>query len=177
LLPLPSEPGAGRREIGTFDLTLNVTQEGDRLIGHWEYNRDLFEDATLERLHRHFTQLLEQLCAAPDTRLQELDRFEHVRLAPAVEVGTVQVARRTSTENILGSIWRSVLGVDSISAFDNFFEAGGNSLLAVRMLHAVQKQFSVALPLSTIFTAQTVAELAHEIDARRTSSSFVADEQ
>ena len=178
MVPLQPEPGADQREIGTFDLTLNVTQEGDRLNGHWEYNRDLFEHATIESLHWHFTQLLERLSTAPEIRLQELGRFEHATPAPAIEGSNVQGVRHNkSTEDALASIWRSVLGVDSIGAFDNFFKAGGNSLLAVKMLHAVKKQFGVALPLATIFTAQTVAKLASEIETRQASRVLAADEQ
>jgi non-ribosomal peptide synthetase component F len=58
---LEADPGTAK-----FDITLTVAQEPDGLRGAWEYNTDLFEAATVERMARQFGQLLAGLVAAPD---------------------------------------------------------------------------------------------------------------
>ena len=69
-LTLEPIPPAG--ETAKFDLTLSLSEGGAGLFGSWEYNRDLFETATMARLSRHFEILLAGACAAPGTRLSDL---------------------------------------------------------------------------------------------------------
>ena len=63
-------------------------------------------------------------------------------------------------EAALASIWCRLLGVSDVGALDDFFELGGNSLVAVRLFARVKKEFSVTLPLSTLFQAPTIRALA-----------------
>jgi amino acid adenylation domain-containing protein len=55
-----------------FDLTLELTETSDGLSGFLEYDSDLFEATTIDRLVGHFLALLEAVADAPDTRLSEL---------------------------------------------------------------------------------------------------------
>lgn len=50
---------------------------------------------------------------------------------------------------------------------DDFFEIGGHSLLGVRIAAAIQQALGVDLPLRTIFTHSTIAELGGAINALR----------
>jgi amino acid adenylation domain-containing protein len=52
-----------------FDLTVKVRQTKERVIVSWEYNRDLFEDATIARMMNHYVRALENLVAKPEDRL------------------------------------------------------------------------------------------------------------
>jgi amino acid adenylation domain-containing protein len=81
------------------------------------------------------------------------------------------VAPRTPTEVQLTSIWSEVLSIEGVGANDNFFDLGGNSLLAVRLVAYVRKVFSVDLPLAALFATPTVAELAEQIVSLQASSS------
>lgn len=56
----------------TFDLSLYLGEEKGGLSGVIEYNSDLFDNATIERMVGHFESLLENVLAAPETRLSEL---------------------------------------------------------------------------------------------------------
>ncbi len=60
------------RHTAKFDLTLSLTEETDGLKGFWEYNTDLFEAATIERMNGHFETLLEGIITTPERRLSEL---------------------------------------------------------------------------------------------------------
>jgi acyl carrier protein len=73
------------------------------------------------------------------------------------------VAPRTSEEVILAGIWAEVLGVERVGAHDNFFDLGGHSLKATRVLARVQDAFQVQLSLASLFDNPTVADLAEAV--------------
>ncbi|MGI0116123.1 amino acid adenylation domain-containing protein [Zooshikella sp. RANM57] len=58
--------------IAKFDLTLNVSEQTEGLILDWEYNTQLFETATIERMAGHFNQLLIGTVAKPDQPVNTL---------------------------------------------------------------------------------------------------------
>jgi amino acid adenylation domain-containing protein len=60
----------------------------------------------------------------------------------------------------LTKIWEKVLARKPIGVRDNFFDLGGHSLLGVKLLAQIQKSFPSNLPLSILFQAPTVEELA-----------------
>jgi len=66
-------------------------------------------------------------------------------------------------EETLTKIWKDVLHVDSISRDDDFFEIGGHSLLAAQLFDEIGKRIGVNLPLATLFTATTIAQLTELI--------------
>ena len=65
-----------------------------------------------------------------------------------------------SLEQMLAQIWSKVLKVSRIGADDNFFHLGGHSILAVRVLMDVEKQWGQRLPLATLLEAPTIGGLA-----------------
>jgi thioesterase domain-containing protein/acyl carrier protein len=77
------------------------------------------------------------------------------------------VAPRTETEQRVAAIWSGVLGVQRIGAHDDFFDLGGNSLMALRLASRVRSELAVDLPLVALFTAPTVAGLAEAIEKMR----------
>ena len=70
---------------------------------------------------------------APDTSRPELE----VRFQPLL----------TESQATLAGIWSSVLGIERVGLQDNFFDLGGDSLMAARMMGRVQKAFGVDMPL------------------------------
>jgi len=75
------------------------------------------------------------------------------------------VAPRTDVERQLAEIWSEVLQVERVGVNDDFFELGGNSLMALRLNSQVRTAFSIDLPLVALFVAPTLAELAERIAA------------
>ncbi|KYC40345.1 hypothetical protein WA1_27850 [Scytonema hofmannii PCC 7110] len=73
------------------------------------------------------------------------------------------VGPRDELEQQLLQIWEQVLGIQSISVRDNFFEIGGHSLLAVKLFWQIEKTFGKNLPLATLFQSGTVEALANII--------------
>ena len=55
--------------------------------------------------------------------------------------------------------WKELLGVESVSDQESFFDLGGNSLTGVRLLAKMKKKYGVDLKLATLFTAPTIDKL------------------
>jgi natural product biosynthesis luciferase-like monooxygenase protein/amino acid adenylation domain-containing protein/non-ribosomal peptide synthase protein (TIGR01720 family) len=70
-----------------LDLVLELREGPDGITGWWEYNTDLFEPATIERLTRHLLSLLADAAADPDRRLALLSDDERRRVL-ALSAGT-----------------------------------------------------------------------------------------
>ncbi|MEK8020608.1 MAG: amino acid adenylation domain-containing protein [Candidatus Parabeggiatoa sp.] len=77
------------------------------------------------------------------------------------------VAPRTSDEECLAGIWATVLGIERVGIFDNFFDLGGHSLLATQVVSRICEAFSIKLPLINLFKYPTVAELAERVEITR----------
>ncbi|WP_442936423.1 non-ribosomal peptide synthase/polyketide synthase [Nostoc sp.] len=58
--------------IAKFDLTLGIENTNTGLVGWWEYNTDLFDSSTIERMTGHFVTLLESIVANPQERISQL---------------------------------------------------------------------------------------------------------
>ncbi|UCD34366.1 MAG: amino acid adenylation domain-containing protein [Nitrospiraceae bacterium] len=79
------------------------------------------------------------------------------------ELDEAYVAPRNQIEERLADIWADVLGVDRTGIHDNFFDLGGDSLSVIRIIARIQDSFRVELSPATLFTAPTVAGLAHHV--------------
>lgn len=69
-------------------------------------------------------------------------------------------APRTAIETRLAHIWQSLLKLETPGIDDNFFEHGGTSLLAVRLLNAIKTEFGQTLPLASLLRHGTIAAQA-----------------
>ncbi|WP_031507118.1 non-ribosomal peptide synthetase [Streptomyces megasporus] len=85
---------------------------------------------------------------------------DHGRPAPAFS---------SATEQAVARIWEEVLGVDEVTAEDDFFDLGGHSLLVPRVLFALRRDLGAELPLVALFENTTVAELARRIEDTATA--------
>jgi amino acid adenylation domain-containing protein len=70
------------------------------------------------------------------------------------------VAPRNFTELSLVKLWENLLNTSPIGVTDNFFDLGGHSFLAVRLMAQIQDRFGHNLPLSTLFENPTIEKLA-----------------
>ncbi len=85
--------------------------------------------------------------------------------APGGSAATDTVAPRSEAERILAGIWRSVLGVDEIGVHADFFDLGGDSISAMRVMSRVRTAFPARVSARTLFDAPTVAALAAVLPA------------
>jgi acyl carrier protein len=74
------------------------------------------------------------------------------------------VAPRNHLEQTLADIFAQVLGTERVGINDNFFESGGHSLSATRLVFAVGQAFDIDLPLQTLFMNADVERLARKVE-------------
>jgi acyl-CoA synthetase (AMP-forming)/AMP-acid ligase II/acyl carrier protein len=78
--------------------------------------------------------------------------------------GAEFVAPRNPVEEILASIWGSVMSVDQPGVHDNFFYAGGDSILAAQFITRVRDALAIEISLLAFFDSPTVAGLAEIVE-------------
>ncbi|WP_121810359.1 non-ribosomal peptide synthetase [Mucilaginibacter kameinonensis] len=74
------------------------------------------------------------------------------------------VAPRTDNEKLVAKIWQQNMGIEQISILDNFFELGGRSLVAVKIMAAIEQETGKRLPLATLFEHATIEKLAARLE-------------
>jgi amino acid adenylation domain-containing protein/thioester reductase-like protein len=77
------------------------------------------------------------------------------------------VAPRSAMEVKLSAIWSELLGVPRVGVHDNFFDLGGRSLVALRLLIRVRDEYQVDLPVRSLFDNPSIVGLASAIEEVR----------
>ena len=157
----------------SFDVNLNLVDTGVDYTIEWEYDSDLFTEDTSQRWMELFRTYLAEAIARPEILLGDLSApsLPTPMIAPAAPVipsaeTRDRVEPATDAEKELLKVWIDVLGVPDLSVADNFFDRGGHSLLAARLVSEVRRRLGHDLPLSTFYTAPTVAAMARVIETR-----------
>lgn len=88
-------------------------------------------------------------------------------LVEGQRVKRAYILPRSVMEKEVARIWQDVMSCESLSITDDFFEVGGNSLLAVVLINKINKALKASLPLQTIFSAATVESLAMLLEERK----------
>ncbi|WP_052311770.1 MULTISPECIES: non-ribosomal peptide synthetase [unclassified Actinoplanes] len=105
--------------------------------------------------------------ALPLSANGKVDRGAALRLAAATPVPAAEsAAPRGHLEEAVAGLWRRSLGRDTVGRHDNFFQAGGDSVLATRMLADIRATFGTTLPMVDVLRAPTVAGMARLIIER-----------
>ncbi len=145
---------------------------GERWLVAYVAGDAAFEEGTLrrfltERLPDYMVpRALLRVPRIPRTSTGKLDRGallepsrEKVESRP--EAGRLETSRpRGPYEELLSRIWCEVLGIDRVGRDDDFFDLGGHSLTATRVLSRLQGEISVELPLRRLFEHSTISGLA-----------------
>jgi amino acid adenylation domain-containing protein/non-ribosomal peptide synthase protein (TIGR01720 family) len=140
-------------------------QGGKQLVAYVTHDGELCTDALRAHLH---TLLPEYMVPAVIVILQALPLTLNGKIdrnaLPAPGMADLQQAQHETpagdTEQALAEIWRDLLRVEQVGRRDDFFELGGNSLLAVRMVSQARQRLGVDLGLVDLFARPVLADLA-----------------
>ncbi|MER7972321.1 amino acid adenylation domain-containing protein [Streptomyces sp. NPDC096080] len=110
--------------------------------------------------------VLDALPLTPNGKIdvRALERLDPGAVRPADRPFT---APRTATEERVAALWKTLLHREEASVLDDFFESGGNSLVAVALVNRLNTLFGTALPLQVVFASPTVETLARALDEDR----------
>jgi amino acid adenylation domain-containing protein len=174
---LASVPGVKQsvvivREFGHSD---------DRLVGYvtlWpdaQFDVEAARATLRSRLPDYMVpSLFAALPAMPLTPNGKLDR--KALPAPQVDEGqqhdTPPETLMTSEQCRVAAIWRDVLRAERVGLYENFFDAGGHSLLLVRLHADLKREFANDFPLVDLFQHTTVAAQADRLSSQRNSSDI-----
>ncbi|MES2390947.1 MAG: amino acid adenylation domain-containing protein [Acidobacteriota bacterium] len=103
----------------------------------------------------------------PLTAHGKLDR-KALPAAVAPDAGsTPRVAHRSAVEEEIATIWKECLGIDGVGVDENFFDIGGHSLSAMRVVVRLRSVFDVDISVADLFQHSTIESLAVAIEAMR----------
>jgi len=113
------------------------------------------------------------IAALPLTPNGKIDRKALAKLdyAPTKANQGAYAAPETPLEYKIAKIWADVLKLEAISIKDNFFDLGGHSLLAMHLVSQLQTQLGQTIPLSVLFQAPTVEQLAIALQKKAPSNT------
>jgi thioesterase domain-containing protein len=189
-----------------FDLMLSIVEraEGPRL--QLEFNPSFFRVSTIQSILRLYIRILQQALDDPATELRSLPCLDSCReQSPRAEqkhasaheaaaggVRPIRDAEKDSTEATpaeqshlaprdllelhVADIWSTALGRKNLSIRENFFDLGGRSLAAMRIVSRINRMYPVDFGLATLFTGNTIERMAELIRNRlsaNTTSSLV----
>jgi thioesterase domain-containing protein/acyl carrier protein len=155
-------------------LTLTI-ENSDAAITSWiSYTANEFSDEAVANLFDQFQQVLKWFVANPGVGLSEISIFSdeerqamenHRDSHDPIEHTNFPTQRiidspRTSLESLIVEIWADLLKLDTVGIYENFFDLGGSSLLAVQLLTKIEQETKVRLPISALFDSPNVSKLA-----------------
>jgi amino acid adenylation domain-containing protein len=156
-------------------LAVESARSEKRLVAYWVPRKDPATDAhhLREDLRRQLPEFMipSAFISIPALPLTPNGKLDRRALPPPTENAAAQhVAPRTEDEARLAQLWRGLLEIDDVGVEDNFFDVGGHSLMAIRLLAGIRSAFEVELSLADLFESRTVAKQASLIDRARHSA-------
>ncbi|MFL9655985.1 amino acid adenylation domain-containing protein [Streptomyces sp. PB17] len=145
---------------GITDAAVIVSEQDQRLIAYIVGETPDLTDALPEYM---IPSVFVQVDAIPLTANGKLDR--RALPDPDDTATDTYVAPRTPAEERIAAIWADLLG-KTAGVHDGFFDVGGHSILAVRLVSRLQQDFDLDLPIRVVFEQPTIAQIAVEIEDR-----------
>jgi len=167
-----------------FDLSATLIEGAD---GQWwaqiDYNIRLFQSNRVGRMLEDYLTVLQGIIADPERRILDLpvvgaewNQVSRISL-PVSVVPTKKEQKLSSSvtkpgrsgelaaeQKLLLGIWKDVLGIPEIGTHDNFFDVGGHSLLAARLIAQIERATGRKIPVSAVFRAPTIDAFAHLLE-------------
>ncbi len=172
-------------ETSIFDLSLTLIEDIDqKWWAQIEYNTNLFKQERISRMLSDYRSVLEGVISGPEGRILALPLPSLPESADILNVSSLDKqstngitkrefslasSRRVSErrldpidqeQKLLVEIWKQVLGVREIGIRDSFFDIGGHSLIAARLIAQIHEVTGRRVPVSAIFRAPTIEAFA-----------------
>jgi amino acid adenylation domain-containing protein len=124
------------------------------------------KDAMIGKLPKYMLpacyQVLPEFPLSPNRKIDK-NALPEPRWDELADTGSRALPANQAEEKML-AIWEQALGKQGIGVEDNFFDVGGHSLLAARMMTEVERVFGVSVPLVTLLEKPTIRALTRAIE-------------
>jgi acyl transferase domain-containing protein/acyl carrier protein len=124
---------------------------------------------------QEFPALLERQKHLDQSARLEAREARHGKARTSIVADDGDAIAADELEQVVTGIWRELFGIERIGLTDNFFDLGGNSLLAIQLMAQLRKTFGLDLPLSNLFESPTVTGLATRIAESRLKEQEAAE--
>lgn len=171
-----------------FDLLLAMQETPAGLTGSIEYRTAIFERRTIERFARTLLAVLNDFATLdPNAAVASLPALEEVKpkdatgqapsqvRAPAARVSNLRrddSAPSHQIERRLASLWQESFDLPRVGIRDNFFDLGGDSLLATALLARMEREFQQSFPIAILLERPTIQQLAEWLRSDRRVREF-----
>lgn len=133
------------------------------IVGNWQYNEEMLMVSGVK--------LSEEIMK----KIQgDNGKKNNQTIGRKVDVSGKANGDYSKYERDIATIWGEVLGFDSINVYDNFYTLGGDSIIAVRIINAINRKFGISLKVSELFNYLTVYDLADHIEGKLKLSTEVS---
>jgi amino acid adenylation domain-containing protein len=119
--------------------------------------------------------IVDDIPKGPGGKLQRIGLAEKLGLMTSTRIRPERnagfTAPRTPLEEVLAGLWTQVLDLDGVGVHDNFFQFGGDSILATQLISRVREATHAALSFRRFFETPTVAGIARAVEAAGQAAS------
>ncbi|WP_430412295.1 non-ribosomal peptide synthetase [Kordia sp.] len=134
-------------------------EENKRLVAYIESALNIAEiklklKSSLPNYMVPYIHLIDKIPLMPNGKTDR-SQLPEIKITSEKEV----VAPKTPQEKQFHAHWKEILKNDDFGITDNFFEIGGNSLLAIRLTSKIKEELNIDIPLINIFLYPTISEL------------------
>ncbi|HID99343.1 MAG TPA: amino acid adenylation domain-containing protein, partial [Thiotrichaceae bacterium] len=93
---------------------------------------------------------------------------------PRPKLNNAYIAPRNKLERKLTEIWQQFLGIEQVGIYDDFFELGGDSLLAIQLIPKLRETFQTEVSANNLLNSPLIATLAEFIEETTSSAPDVS---
>lgn len=160
--------------VGGLVSEAQTKSEGmDEDIVHMKGPAEMLKDALSSRLPHYMIPnnivVIDQLPQTPNRKI-DVGAVEKLAEAHLKNSKREIVLPSKQAEERIYNAWKKVMKVEELSVRDDFFELGGNSLMAVALLGELSSDFRCKLPMQTLFEHPTIEKLAGKLTDNAASS-------
>jgi thioesterase domain-containing protein len=176
-------------EASIFDLSMTLIEDVDRKWwAQIEYNTNLFKPERITRMLSDYAAVLEGVVSDPEGSIfalallalplpsvpgsvdtlnattAEMEKKENEKRmsasAPTRSASDRRFKRLDREQELLVEVWKEVLGLREVGIRESFFDVGGHSLIAVRLIARIHEITGRRIPVAAIFRAPTIEAFA-----------------
>ncbi|MGX1880796.1 MupA/Atu3671 family FMN-dependent luciferase-like monooxygenase [Streptomyces sp. NPDC055287] len=158
---LRTESVEGGTESAPLELALMATRTAAGLKLRIRYDADLFEEATVRGYLDQLGRVLVAMSEGTAERVGELPAPEG---RPQALPGNGPRAVAGTVAGTVRAVWESVLGTSGFPDDSNFFDLGGNSITAIRLVNRVRDALGTEYPMADFFQEATLRAMTNQLD-------------